>query len=64
MKKYSDFVSGPAFAKLIGVTPATVTKWTKAGKIPCIKHPMNDWNYLYDPKDAEKIMNLLEKKKQ
>ena len=39
-------------SKILGVTPVTLRRWDKAGKLITKRHPMNNYR-IYDPAEVE-----------
>lgn len=42
-------------AKLLGVTPLTLRNWDKSGKLPAMRHPINNYR-VYKIEDIKKII--------
>ena len=43
-------------ADMIGVTPLTLRNWDKNGKLPSLRHPMNNYR-VYKLEEIEKLMS-------
>ena len=41
-------------SKVLGVTPVTLRRWDKAGKLKTKRHPMNNYR-IYDPAEVEAL---------
>ena len=46
-------------AKELGVTPKTITRWEKAGKIKRAKRDWKGWR-IYSPEDVKQMKELVE----
>lgn len=46
-------------AKELGISPKTITRWEKAGKIKRAKRDWRGWR-VYSPEDIEQMKTLLE----
>ena len=46
-------------AKELGVTPKTITRWEKAGKIKRAKRDWKGWR-IYSPEDVKQMKELIE----
>ena len=46
-------------AEVLGVAPNTVRAWADAGKLPCARHPMNNYR-LFRLRDLTKILDAFE----
>ena len=46
-------------AKELGVTPKTITRWEKAGKIKRAKRDWKGWR-IYSPEDIKQMKELIE----
>ncbi len=44
-------------AKMLGISPSTIKKWEKLGKVKKAKRDQRGWR-VYDQNDAEKLMAL------
>ncbi len=44
-------------AKMLGISPSTIKKWEKLGKVKKAKRDQRRWR-VYDQNDAEKLMAL------
>ena len=62
MATRDDFVRVKEAAELLGVCANTVRTWGAAGKIPELRHPINDYR-LYKRKDLERILREMQKPK-
>jgi MerR family transcriptional regulator, copper efflux regulator len=54
-----DYMTIAEAADYIGVSPMTLRRWDKAGKLQAKRHPMNRYR-LYKKSDLEKILNRIE----
>ena len=48
----SGLLTARAVADLLGVTPATVLRWTRAGELPAVRLPSGQVRYREDALDA------------
>lgn len=58
MKTFREFVTVTKAAKLIGVSPLTLRRWDKAGKLTSRRHPINRYR-LYDPMELNRLLNRI-----
>lgn len=61
IKKPDDYLTISAAARFIGVHPATLRNWEKAGKIICYRHIMSGYR-LYKKEDLEQLLNNIKTK--
>ena len=45
-------------AALVGVSPATLRRWDRSGKLRAVKHPINSFR-LYRRQDLDRFLSLL-----
>ena len=55
MDSFKDYRKIKEAAELLGVTPATLRNWDRAGKLPVHRHPINRYR-LFKKSDLEKIL--------
>ena len=55
-----DYLTVKQAADLLGVSPATLRRWDKAGKLKAIKNPMNNYR-LYRRDELEAFLQNLGK---
>lgn len=59
MVKLSDFVQVKDAAQLLGVSPDTIRRWDRAGKLTAVRHPINNYR-LYRIDELKTILKELE----
>jgi len=55
----SKFLTIKQAADMIGVTPLTLRNWDKSGKLPSLRHPMNNYR-VYKLEEIEKLISDIE----
>ena len=60
MVKISDFLQVKDAAGLLGVSPDTVRRWDRAGKLTSIRHPLNNYR-LYELQSIQSILLELQR---
>lgn len=58
-----DYLTIKQAAEFLGVSPATLRRWDKAGKLRAIKNPMNNYR-LYRKDELEAFLRRLEESKE
>lgn len=53
-----DLLSISEAAKMVGVSPATLRRWDRSGKLKAIKHPISNFR-LYRREDLQAFLRLL-----
>lgn len=59
MLKISDYLKIQAAADYVGVTPFTIRRWEREGKLRSYKNPINKYR-LYLPKDLDEVLRNIE----
>jgi len=57
--KINEYLTIKQAADLLGVTMNTLRNWEEAGKIKCVRNPMNRYR-LYKKKDLEELLKDVE----
>lgn len=57
-----EYLTVGEVAVAFGVTITTVRNWTKAGKLPAVRHPVNRYR-LYRKEDVERLLRRFDKGK-
>lgn len=60
MKKLNEYLSIKEAADILGVNPATLRSWEKAGKLKTYRNPINNYR-MYKREDLEKFLNNINK---
>lgn len=55
MKSLKDFLRVRVAAEFLGVSPNTLRNWSRGGKIPVHRNPMNGYR-LYKKSDLERLL--------
>ncbi|MFA6432618.1 MAG: MerR family DNA-binding transcriptional regulator [Candidatus Paceibacterota bacterium] len=45
-------------AKMLGITPLTLRNWDKNGKLPALRHPMNNYR-VYKREDIDRLLEVI-----
>ncbi|NBO24495.1 MAG: MerR family DNA-binding transcriptional regulator [Chlamydiae bacterium] len=54
----SDYLTIKTAAEVLSVTPTTLRRWDKAGKLKTRQHPMNNYR-IYDPVEVEALKKAI-----
>jgi excisionase family DNA binding protein len=60
MANLQDFITVSEAAEIIGVCPATLRNWDRAGKLKAARNPMNGYR-LYRREDVEALLARIER---
>jgi len=55
MRNLRDFITIQQAADMIGVSPATLRNWDRAGKLKATRHPINRYR-LYRQQDVQALL--------
>lgn len=58
MEKLSDYLQVQEAAMVLGVTPDTLRRWDRSGKLKTVRHPINNYR-LYRREDLENLIESL-----
>jgi MerR family copper efflux transcriptional regulator len=58
--KLDEYLTVGEAAEFLGVSPATLRNWDRAGKLVPYRHPLNKYR-LYKKSDLEKLLNDVKK---
>lgn len=53
-----DYLTIKDAAKLLGITPTTLRRWDKQGKLKTLRHPINRYR-LYERKELKALLSKL-----
>jgi len=54
-RQFNGYLTVKEAARYLGVSPATLRNWDRAGKLTPCRHPVNDYR-LYRKEDLERIL--------
>lgn len=58
MKRLKDFLRVKAAAEFLGVSPNTLRNWSRVGRIPVHRNPINGYR-LYNKADLERLLRRI-----
>lgn len=60
MKNLKDYITVKEAAEILGVSPLTLKRWDKAGKLRCYRNPANNYR-LYRKSELERFLKKVSK---
>jgi len=63
MEKFKDYMTVRDAADFLGVSPDTLRRWDRSGKVKAIRHPVNRYRLYHKKELREVLWNLQEQAK-
>ena len=60
MEKFKDYMTIRDAADFLGVSPDTLRRWDRSGKVKAIRHPVNRYRLYHKEELREVLRNLQE----